>query len=314
MADVAEMRYEPQRDAMARAGVTPALVARAAWEGLEGAVATTIASGGREYDVRVILAEADRSGRESLSAMRVKNANGAMVEAGAVVRITTGSSPSVLVRENRQDASTVRIGEGADDPGAGAAVSRAASMPGITDSARNIFTRHASEIGLILAVAFLLLYLLLGAQFESFVQPLIILIAVPLAATGVLAALFLTGQSLNLSSGLGILVLFGTVVKVSIILFANFRRRIDTGAPFAYAVYTGTSERLRPILISTLATIAGLLPIAVNWNGLSTEDGIAIAVIGGTAVSTALTLYVVPLVTWGYYRRRRHRAPDKTRA
>ena len=105
-------------------------------------------------------------------------------------------------------------------------------MPGIVDNARSIFSQHAAEIALILGVALLLLYLLLGAQFESFVQPFIILVAVPLASTGVLAALLITGQSLNLSSGLGVLVLFGTVVKTSIILFANYRRRIDKGVSF----------------------------------------------------------------------------------
>ncbi len=138
----------------------------------------------------------------------------------------------------------------------------------------------------------------------SIVQPLIILVAVPLATTGVLGALLLTAQSLNLTSGLGVPVLLGTVVKTSIILFANYRRRAYAGAHSSFAVYTGTSERLRPILISTLATIAGLLPIAVNFNGLSTEDGIAIAIIGGLIVSTALTLFVVPLITWRYYQTR----------
>lgn len=310
-APVEELHYVPQRETLARSGVTLATVAQTTWEGLEGAVATKLASGGREYDVRILLSRADRSNREALEAMRMKTPSGGAVEAGEVVRITEGSSPSALVRDNRQDECSISIEQSTTSAGLKKAITAAAGMPGIVDSAQSIFSQHAAEIALILCIAFLLLYLLLGAQFESFVQPFIILVAVPLATTGVLAALLVTGQSLNLSSGLGVLVLFGTVVKVSIILFANYRRRIDEGAPFSFAVYTGTSERLRPILISTLATIVGLLPIAINLNGLSTEDGIAIAIMGGLVVSTALTLYVVPLITWGYYRARQRDAANK---
>jgi hydrophobic/amphiphilic exporter-1 (mainly G- bacteria), HAE1 family len=305
-APMGELRYTPDRESLSRSGASVAAVARATWEGLEGAMSTRLTSGGRDYDVRILLSQGDRSDRESLAALRVRTPSGGVVETGEIVRIGEGTSPSVLVRENRRDLSLVRIESSAFSPELDSAIARAASID-VIDETRSIFARHSAEIALVLGIALLLLYLLLGAQFESFIQPLIILVAVPLATTGVLGALILTGQSLNLSSGLGVLVLFGIVVKTSIILFANYRRRIDAGAHSSFAVYTGTSERLRPILISTLATIAGLLPIAVNLNGLSTEDGIAIAIIGGLIFSTALTLFVVPLITWRYYRGRYRR-------
>ncbi len=303
-ARVQELHYTPNRESLARSGASVATVAQTTWEGLEGAVSTRLSSGGRDYDVRIILSQADRSDRKSLSALRVRTPAGSLVETGEVVQIDEGSSPSALVRENRQDVSRVVVEQGAMSSRLRTAIAHAAASPDVRDAAQSIFSQHAGEIALILVIALVLLYLLLGAQFESFIQPLIILVAVPLATTGVLAALLLAGQSLNLSSGLGVLVLFGTVVKTSIILFANYRRRIDAGSHSSFAVYTGTSERLRPILISTVATIAGLLPIAVNLNGLSTEDGIAIAIIGGLVVSTVLTLFVVPLITWRYYRAR----------
>jgi multidrug efflux pump subunit AcrB len=303
-APVEELHYTPNRESLSRSGVTVATVAQSTWEGLEGAISTKLSAGGREYDVRILLSKGDRSDRESLAALRVRTSPGAFVETGQIVQIEEGTSPSALVRENRQDVSVVRIEQRVSSAKLDEAIARAAAATNVVDTAQSIFSEHAAEIFLVLAIALLLLYLLLGAQFESFVQPLIILVAVPLATTGVLCALILTGQSLNLSSGLGVLVLFGTVVKTSIILFANYRRRMDAGAHSSFAVYTGTSERLRPILISTLATIAGLLPIAVNLNGLSTEDGIAIAIIGGLVVSTALTLFVVPLITWRYYKAR----------
>ncbi len=301
-ASVSELHCIPDREALARTGITAAEVARALSQDLEGAVPTRLTSEGRDYEVRVLLAQSERIAREGLAALRLKSAGGSLVEVGGVARVAAVQSPSMLVRENRQDVARVRVDEAIDRSGRLArAIAEAAREQGAVDAAETAFAHHAAEIIVILAVAVLLLYLLLAAQFESFFQPLIILVAVPLAAAGLLAALLATGRSLNLSSGLGVLVLLGTVVKVSIILFANYRRRIEAGAPPSFAVYTGTSERLRPILISTLATICALFPIAVNWNGLSSEDGIATAVIGGLLLSTALTLYVVPLLTWGYY-------------
>jgi hydrophobic/amphiphilic exporter-1 (mainly G- bacteria), HAE1 family len=311
---VSEIRYTPNRETLARAGIALSTVARSTWEGLEGTVATRLSTGGRDYDVRVLLARPDRSGLQSLAGIAVRSSNGAVVDTGELVRIDEGSSPSVLVRENRQDVSVVEIGASNPTPALRQAMKEMEKSTDVTDATRTIFSQHASEILLILGIALVLLYLLLGAQFESFTQPLIILVAVPLAVTGVLGALLATEQSLNLGSGLGILVLFGTVVKTSIILFANYRRRIDAGAAPSLAIYLGTSERLRPILISALATVVGLLPIAVNWDGLSTEDGIAIAVIGGLLVSTILTLFVVPLLTWRYYLRRLPRGAAATGA
>ena len=313
-ASVSELHCTPDREALARAGITLGAVAQVLWQDLEGAVPTRLSMSGRDYDVRVLLAEPERGTRKGLSRLRLKTASGSLVEVEGVTHIAAVQSPSTLVRENRQDVARVRMDEEADPSGRLAqAIAKAAREQGVADTARTVFARHAPEIGVVLAVALLLLYVLLGAQFESFIQPLIILVAVPLAAAGLLAALLGTGRSLNLSSGLAVLVLLGTVVKVSIILFANYRRRIDGGAPPSFAIYTGTSERLRPILISTVATICALLPIAVNWNGLSSEDGIATAVIGGLILSTALTLYVVPLLTWGYYRsRERDRKAGRT--
>ena len=92
---------------------------------------------------------------------------------------------------------------------------------------------------------------------------------------------------------------------VKMCFFPSATASSDSGAPAVFALYFGTSERLRPILISSLATVAALLPVALNLNGLSTEDGIAIVVIGGLVVSAGLTLYVVPLVALAYYRVRR---------
>lgn len=303
-APIRELHCTPDRARLAHYGFDLAALAQTVDEQLEGAIATRLTADGRDYDVRVRIAPEFRLDQGDLESLKLRSQAGSPTELGSLVRIAERETPSVLVRENRRDAVAIQVElAGPASPTLADALAELRHDREIVDADRTLLEEHAPEVALVFVVALLLLYFLLAAQFESFVQPLIILVAVPLAATGVLAALVVTGRSLNLSSVLGVLVLFGTVVKVSIILFANYRRRIDGKSPVAFAIYTGTSERLRPILISTLATVGALLPVAVNWNGLSTEAGIATAVIGGLVVSTALTLYVVPLLSWGYYRR-----------
>lgn len=303
---VPEIHLEPRRDLLARTGLSLSSVARTVFEGLHGAVPTKIVADGHDYDVRVILSESARSSVEALSSVRVRATSGELVRTGEVVKVSRAASAAMLLRRDREDAVTISVRVAGNHDGTlGDLIELERTKDGVVDETRTVFDRHRGDIFIVLGVALLLLYLLLGAQFESFVQPLIILISVPLAAVGVFGALVVSGHSLDLSSGLGGLVLLGTTVKVSIILFANFRRRIDSGAPAVFALYSGTSERLRPILISSLATVVALLPAALNLNGLSTEDGIAITVIGGLVVSAGLTLYVVPLLALAYYRIRR---------
>lgn len=140
-----------------------------------------------------------------------------------------------------------------------------------------------------------LVYLILAAQFESVRLPLVVLAAVPLAAGGVVAALEVAGQSLNLMSLTGCAVLVGIVVNDAILKVELIRRLERGGLPLGEAVRLGSRTRFRPVIMTTATTVLGLLPLAFGWGGGgSVQAPLAIAVVGGLVSSTALTLWVVP--------------------
>jgi HAE1 family hydrophobic/amphiphilic exporter-1 len=160
--------------------------------------------------------------------------------------------------------------------------------------------RRAEEfggMGLAVALAIALIYMLLASQFESFIHPLVVLTSVPLSITGVLLALFLTGRSFGLTAFIGLLMLVGIVVKNGILLvdYTNVLRR--RGLPREEAVLTAGPTRLRPILMTASAAMLGMLPLAMALGkGSEVQAPMATAVIGGLATSTFLTLFVVPTV------------------
>jgi len=164
------------------------------------------------------------------------------------------------------------------------------------------FTSFA--LGLILALV--LLYLILVAQFRSFLDPFLILLAVPTGLTGVLIALFVTGTTLNVQSLMGVLMMVGMVVSNSILIVEFTHRLEDDGMPIVDAVVNSCRIRLRPILMTSLATIIGLVPMALKLGtGSEAYAPLARAIIGGLLVSVLLTVFVVPAAYLVVYRRRR---------
>jgi multidrug efflux pump len=145
-------------------------------------------------------------------------------------------------------------------------------------------------------LALVLIYLVLAAQFESFRDPLIILVTVPLSLAGALAGLWITGQTLNGFSQIGLIMLIGLVTKNGILIveFANQRRA--AGLSLDAAVREAAGARLRPILMTTLSTVFGILPIALSLGGAGSRQSLGIAVVFGLVLSTGLTLYLVPAV------------------
>jgi len=161
---------------------------------------------------------------------------------------------------------------------------------------------HSRELLFIVVTAVVLMYFLLGAQFESLIQPLFVLISLPFGMIGAVLLLFAAGGSINSSSSLGVLLLLGIVVNNSILLFAAYRAKIEAGSPPAAAVYRGSLGRLRPILITAATTIIAMTPIAIDPYNSSAQSSLALSVIGGLLCSTLLTLVLTPLATLRYYR------------
>jgi len=165
----------------------------------------------------------------------------------------------------------------------------------LTGAARD-FVESSSSLGWVFLLALILIYLVLAAQFESFVDPMVILLTVPLALAGALLALWYFGQTLNIFSQIGLIMLVGLVTKNGILIveFANQRRAAGVSSPLR-AVAEAAAARLRPILMTTLATILGIVPIALALGaGAESRVSMGIAVIGGLVCGGGLTLFVIP--------------------
>ena len=157
------------------------------------------------------------------------------------------------------------------------------------------FEESSSNILFAFLLALVLIYLVLAAQFESFRDPLTIMLTVPLALAGALASLWIFGQTLNIFSEIGMIMLVGLVTKNGILIveFANQKR--DQGMPIRQAALEAASQRLRPILMTTLATALGALPIALSLGDAATSRiPLGIVVVGGLTFSLVLTLFVIP--------------------
>jgi multidrug efflux pump subunit AcrB len=175
------------------------------------------------------------------------------------------------------------------------------NLRGMVQSMRTSF--KSFSLGLVLSVV--LVYLILVAQFASFLDPLLILLAVPTGLTGVLITLWTTGTTLNVMSLMGIVMMVGIVVSNSILIVEVIRRLREDGMPLSDAVVTACRIRLRPILMTSLATVIGLLPMAMKLGaGSESYAPLARAIIGGLGVSVVLTVFIVPAAYLLVYRNR----------
>jgi HAE1 family hydrophobic/amphiphilic exporter-1/multidrug efflux pump len=144
-------------------------------------------------------------------------------------------------------------------------------------------------------LALLLIYLVLAGQFESFRDPLTIMVTVPLALAGALLSLWISGQTLNIFSEIGMIMLIGLVTKNGILIVEFANQKLDQGLPIRHAVLEAATQRLRPILMTTLATALGAMPIALSLGGAATSRiPLGIVVVGGLLFSLVLTLFVIP--------------------
>ena len=259
---------------------------------------------GKQYDVIGQLTRDFRSRPDALEGLSVHSATGELVRLDNLVSLTESSSPPELYRYNRMASATVSatlapghtISEGiAVFDAAAAAVLDSRYTTTLTGAARD-FVQSASSLGIVFVLALVLIYLVLSAQFESFLDPLVILLTVPLALAGALAALWAFGQTLNIFSQIGLIMLIGLVTKNGILIveFANQRRALGAASALL-AVREAAAARLRPILMTTLATLLGILPIALALGaGSEARVSMGIAVIGGLLIGSALTLFVIP--------------------
>lgn len=259
---------------------------------------------GNEYFINVRLADPFRSHVQDLHDISLRTPGGAMVALDTVARIERRSGPVLVTRKYLQRIVdvTANVAPGRDLGSAAAATEKAlaevpppegftAQLGGQSQAQQQAF----AGLGLAALLALVLVYMVLASQFRSLIDPLVIMFSVPLGISGAFLMLFLTRTTLSVNSFMGIIMMVGIVVSNGVLLldFANVLRR--RGRPLIEATIEAGRTRLRPILMTSIATMVGLLPMALGiGEGSETNLPLARAVIGGLCVSTAFTLFLVP--------------------
>jgi HAE1 family hydrophobic/amphiphilic exporter-1/multidrug efflux pump len=298
-----EINVSIDRDKAQTLGVSVIDVAQTLQLALSGQRFGYFMKSGKQYQVIGQFHQSDRDDPLDLTSVFVKNNVGQLIQLDNVVTIEEKSSPPQLYHNNRYMSATVSaglapgksIGDGID------AMNRISSKvldksfsTDLSGESRD-FVESGSNTLFAFGLALLLIYLILAAQFESFIDPLIIIITVPLAVAGAMLSLWLFGQTWNIFSQIGTIMLIGLVTKNGILIVEFANQLKEQGMPKYQAILEAAESRLRPILMTSLAIVLGALPIALALGAAAkSRMGMGIVIVGGTTFSLILTLYVIP--------------------
>lgn len=298
-----EIQVEINRDKAAAMGVSIDDIAQTLQLYFSGQRFGYFIMEGKQYEVIGQAKKDKRDDPEDLKSIHVRSESGVLVPLDNLVDLVTESSPSQLYRYNRYVSATVSaqpaegktIGDGIQEMDKIAASTLNENFSTSLAGTSKEFMESGSSLIFAFLLALVLVYLVLAAQFESFRDPLIIMFTVPLALAGAVFSLWITDNTLNIFSEIGIIVLIGLVTKNGILIveFANQRR--EDGLSIKEAIIDAASQRFRPILMTTLATVLGALPIALALGDASTSRiPMGITIVGGLIFSLVLTLFVIP--------------------
>ncbi|WP_053405380.1 efflux RND transporter permease subunit [Persicobacter sp. CCB-QB2] len=278
---------------------------------------------GRQYEIIGQIMREKRSSPTDVRSLYVRSQKtGELIQLDNVVHLKETSMPPKLYRYNRAISATVSanmaegytMGDGLEIMEDIArqtlderfTTSLAGSSQEFKESMRNL------QFALLFAI--ILIYLVLSAQFESFIDPLIILLTVPLAIVGALFAIWYCGQTLNIFSQIGIIMLVGLVTKNAILIVEFANQRKEEGIPFYEAIVGGATARFRPVLMTVLSTVLGIIPIAVATGaGAESRQAMGISVIGGMLFASILTLYLIPAF-YSYFSKKRNKTAEALKA
>lgn len=300
-----ELSVEIDRDKVADLGLDISVIGRTMETLLGGRTVTRYEVDGEQFDVMVQLKADERASPATLSLIFVRSASGEMVQLSNIVKVHETVVPKELRRFNQLRSVTLQaniapgyaLGETLDF------LQRAAKevLPGdvltdVTGQSRE-FRTASSNLAIMFVLALAFIYLVLSAQFESFRDPMMIMLTVPLSMTGALAALYYSGGTLNVYSQIGLVTLVGLITKHGILIVEFANQMQAQGKTRFEAVIEAAALRLRPILMTTAAMILGALPLAVAQGaGAESRQQIGWVIVGGLALGTLLTLFVIPAV------------------
>ncbi|MFA6483632.1 MAG: efflux RND transporter permease subunit [Bacteroidales bacterium] len=300
-----ELRITIDREKAAQLGVSTQEIARTLQLTLSTQRYGYFIMGGEQFEIIGQVMHNDRNKPDALKNLYVRNRQGVLVSLDNLIRMEESINPAAIYSFNRYISATVSAGL---SPGSTVgdgikALNEVAKkvLPATVGTAlagqSRDFQESSSSLAFIFILAIVLIYLILAAQFESFRDPLIIILTVPLAIAGALFSLWYFNQTLNIFSEIGIVMLIGLVTKNGILIVEFANQRKETGLDKIEAVKRAAVSRFRPILMTSSAMILGILPIALSL-GASAESrqSLGIAVVGGLFFSTFLTLYIIPAI------------------
>ena len=298
-----QLAVDIDREKAAAVGVDVETIGRTLETLLGGRQVTRFKREGKQYDVVVQLEAKDRNTPADLSAIYVRAKDGTLVQLSNLVRVSETVAAKELNHFNRQRAAIISaniapgytLGEALEYMDRTAAEILPPAARTELDGVSREFRESGASLVFAFALALVFIYLMLSAQFESFVSPFVIILTVPLAALGALLALLLTGGTLNVYSKVGLVMLIGLITKHGILIveFANQLR--ERGMGRAEAVIEAASLRLRPILMTTGAMVLGAVPLALATGaGAEARQPIGWVIVGGLTIGTLFTLYVIP--------------------
>jgi HAE1 family hydrophobic/amphiphilic exporter-1 len=300
-----EIQVKIDRTKAADLGVKAGDVATALNTFSAGQRITTFSQNNKQYNVVLQAAEEYRRDRNNLKYFTVASANGGTVDLDKLIKIEDGIGASSINRLNRQRQITVSAGIPPNASEADAARKlegyiKELNLPagyttGVTGQSKELQKAYSAFLYAFL-LSFVFMYLVLAAQFESFIHPVTILLTLPLSIPFALVSTLIAGQTLNIFSALGILLLFGIVKKNAILQIDHTNTLREQGMGRYEAIIQANKDRLRPILMTTLALVAGMIPLILGSGaGAATNRSIGILVVGGQSLCLLLTLLAVPV-------------------
>lgn len=304
--DQPEYRIKVNRAYLNKYGITAQDIGNALSSSFSGEVAVAYyKEGGKEYNITVRVPDNQRVSVDDLKKIQVKNANGDLMFLDGLVDVISSASPSSISRLDRQKNITVYASVKA---GSGLSLSEMMKATEMhkhewllegtsykTQGESEDMQETANAFGVAIMTAFVLIYLILAALYESLIQPIIIMITLPLSFAGAFIALFVAGQPLSMFSFMGLMLLMGLVGKNATLLIDVANEKRDEGMEIDKALITAGELRLRPILMTTIAMVFGMIPLAIaSGSGSAMKSPLGVSVIGGLLLSMMLSLLIVP--------------------
>lgn len=300
-----ELQVEISREKANLLGVSTSDIAKTLQYGLSGQRLGYLYLNGKQYEIVGEINRQQRNSPSNLKAIYVRSSNGEMIQLANLVNLIESIAPPKLYRYNRFASATISaglaegktIGDGLDAMDEIAASTLDDTFRTALSGDSKEFRESSSSLFFAFALALLLIYLILAAQFESFKDPFVIMLTVPLAVCGALIFMAVEGETMNIFSQIGIIMLIGLVAKNGILIVEFANQRQKAGADKMTAIREASVQRLRPILMTSASTILGLLPLMfASGEGCNGRIAMGTAVVGGMLFSTVLTMYVVPAI------------------